>query len=293
MSGHHEVLWLFHATAMVSDHDVAFDALARLAGLRVVYRVEAVQAGAGYRGGAVWIGDNSIELGEPVEAGSPVHRFVRRQGGGVHSLCVQVRDLDANTGHLDGEGVRHTPTFAPGFVFADPRDTGGVLFEFERAADSASAGVHPRAALAQPATGGPPLLDVTHLAFVGAVVDDPRRWAARYARLLDTSVTFEHPHAGPGGPMAGVSLVDNTLALFALPGEAGEALWSHGYGHPRTHVIGLRVPDLSTAADLLAGAGVNVARRDEQMIVIEPGATGGAGIVLVEELLPGDPRSGF
>ena len=51
MSERHQTLWLFHATAMVADYNAAFAALDRLVGLRVVYEVNAAQAGAGYRGG--------------------------------------------------------------------------------------------------------------------------------------------------------------------------------------------------------------------------------------------------
>jgi hypothetical protein len=134
------------------------------------------------------------------------------------------------------------------------------------------------------------LLDVTHQAYVGAVVEEPAAWASRYAELLDTTVTFEASSGGKGQPAAGVSLVDNTLALFPLPRNEGKALWGRNYERPRTHVVGLRVPDLAIAEARLARAGVPVVRTRPDMIVLDLAATGEVGIVLVEALLPGDPR---
>jgi hypothetical protein len=290
MAERHQTLWLFHATAMIADYDAAFAALDHLVGLRVVYEVNAAQAGAGYRGGAVWMGDNSLELGEPIEADSPVDRFVRQQGGGVHSLCVSVPDVEATIGDFDAQGVRHTPVYPPGFLFGDPRDTGGVLLEVEIAGGPPEGG-NTRRRLGQPRAGEPPLLDVGELAFIGALAEDPVSLANRFADLLGTEVTFVNPGAGPAEPSAGVSLVDNTLALFGLPGEVSEELWGRVYRRPRTHVVGLRVPDLGDAAARLRDAGVRLVRAGDSAIIIDPAATGEVALALVDRLLPGDPRT--
>jgi Glyoxalase/Bleomycin resistance protein/Dioxygenase superfamily len=286
VSGRHEVRWMFHSTAMVVDYDATCDALARLGGLRVMEYSESMVPEVGRRGGMTWIGDNSIEIGQPIVAGGGADRFVRRTGGGVHSVAVQVADVEATIAHLEASGTRVAARPDPDFCFSDPRDTGGVFFEW-------FAGAVPQ----DPRYGGElppytvaPLLEVTHHAFIGAVVDDPLAWASRYAGLLGTAVTFEDPTAPPGSPMAGVSLADNTLALYALAPEASEGLWGREYARARTHVIGFRVPDLDEAARLLAGSGVGLVRRDERFLVVEPAVTGGAGTVFVEDLLPGDPR---
>jgi hypothetical protein len=55
-------------------------------------------------------------------------------------------------------------------------------------------------------------------------------------------------------------------------------------------VLGLGVPDLAEASTALAGAGVSVLRRTDTALVVDPAATGEVPIVLVETLLPGDPR---
>jgi catechol 2,3-dioxygenase-like lactoylglutathione lyase family enzyme len=290
MTERHQTLWLFHATAMVPDYDAAFAALDRLVGLRVVYEVNAAQAGAGYRGGAVWIGDNSLELGEPIEADSPVDRFVRQQGGGVHSLCVSVPNVEATIAHFDAHRVRHTPVFPPGFFFGDPRDTGGVLLEVEIAGGPPEGG-NSRRRLGHPRAGEPPLLDVDELAFMGALAEDPVTLANRIADLLGTDVTFENSGAGPTEPTAAVSMVDNTLALFSLPGKISRQLWGRVYHRPRMHVIGLRVPDLEAAAARLTDAKVRLVRADDTAIIIDPAATGEVALTIVDRLLPGDPRT--
>jgi hypothetical protein len=275
---------------MVPDYDAAFAALDRLVGLRVVYEINAAQAGAGYRGGAVWMGDNSLELGEPIEADSAVGRFVHQQGGGMHSFCVSVPDVEAAVAHLEAHGVGHTPVFPPGFFFGDPRDTGGVLLEVERAAGPSEGG-NTRRRLGQPRAGEPPLLDVDELAFTGALAEEPVTLAHHFADLLGTDVTFERSDAGAAEPAAGVSLVDNTLALFGLPGEISGELWGRVYHRPRTHVVGVRVPDLGEAAARLGEAGVPLVRVDDTTIIIDPAATGEVALAVVDRLLPGDPRN--
>lgn len=82
------------------------------------------------------VGPTRIELLEPMGADSPVGRFLERRGPGVHHLCLEVDDLDAEMARLRAAGFRFTsehPT--PGahgarVAFVHPGDTGGVLLEF-------------------------------------------------------------------------------------------------------------------------------------------------------------------
>ena len=137
-----------------------------------------------------------------------------------------------------------------------------------------------------------PLLDVTHMAFGGAVVADPLVAAGRLAELLGTAVTFSDASAPPGSPQAGVSLRDMTLALYAMPADdaTSTALWGHVYRRPQTSNLGVRVPDLDVARTALHDAGVHLVREDERAVVVHPDATGGVVVVVVDELLPADPR---
>ena len=216
----HQLRWTFHSTAMVADYDAAISSLGRLFGLRVLEYSESAVPEVGRRGGMTWVGDNSIEIGQPLVAGAGAAKFVERNGGGVHSVAVQVTDVEATIEHLAALDVPVAARPDPHFFFSDPRTTGGVFFEWadiEVAED-------PRFGAPEPPLVVEPLLEVTHHAFIGAIVDDPLRWADRFCQLLGTEVTFEDPAAGPGRPRIGLSLKDQTLALFALPGPASAEL---------------------------------------------------------------------
>jgi Glyoxalase/Bleomycin resistance protein/Dioxygenase superfamily len=283
----HHVRWLFHSTAMVADYDLAVRNLGVLVGLSVLEYGESDEPGIGRRGGMAWAGDNAIEIGQPIGDGAAA-QFVSRFGGGLHSIALQVEDLEATMAHLQQEQVHIAARPRPEMCFSDPRDTGGVFFQwstFELAADPRFGGGRP-----DPSPPGRVLAPATQHAFVGALVDDPLAWAGRFASLLGTTVTFEHGDAPTGHPVAGVSLGDCTLALFPLPGDDGRALWGHTYERPRTHLLALRVDDLEAATDGLHRAGITIVRWEGDLVVVDPAATGGVQIALTGSLLPGDPR---
>ncbi len=288
MKHHHHVRWLFHSTAMVADYDLAVRNLGSLVGLSVLEYGESTEPGIGRRGGMAWAGDNAIEIGQPITEGGAA-QFVSRFGGGLHSVALQVEDLEATMAHLEAQEVHIAARPRPDMCFTDPRDTGGVFFQwstFELAVDPRFGGSVP----ASPATP-PPIAPVSEHAYVGALVDDPGAWAERFATLLGTAVTFEHPDAAAGRPEAGVSLGDCTLALFRLSPAESPGLWWRTYERARTHLVALRVDDLDEAADAVAGAGVAALRTGPDLVVLDPAATGGVQIALTGRLLPGDPRS--
>jgi hypothetical protein len=270
---------------MVADYDAAISTLGRYFGLRVLEYSESAVPEVGRRGGMTWVGDNSIEIGQPLIPDAGADKFVRRHGGGVHSVAVQVADVEATIAHLGERGVHVAARPDPHFFFSDPRETGGIFFEWadiEVAED-------PRFGAPEPPLVVEPLTPATHHAFIGAVVDDPAAWADRFCELLSTEITFEDRTADPGTPAVGLSLRDQTFALFALPGEHSTALWGRPYERSRTHLIGLAVANLDAAVERLAADGVDLVRRDG-LAVIPPGATGDVQVALVDRLLPGDPR---
>jgi hypothetical protein len=281
------VRWLFHSTAMVADYDLAVRNLGVIIGLEVLEDSESTEPGIGRRGGMAWVGDNAIEIGQPIGEGAAA-QFVTRHGGGMHSIALQVENLEATMAHLQREEVHIAARPRPEMCFSDPRDTGGVFFQwstFELPVDPRFSGPEPDAP--DPARV---LAAATHHAFIGALVDDPLACAATFATLLGTSVTFEDVSAAPGQPMAGVSLADCTLALYPLPADDGPALWGRPYERARTHLSAFRVDDLDAAADALHRAGITIVRRDADLVVLDPAATGGVQVALTGSLLPGDPR---
>src|SRR6266540_4570950 len=198
----HEVRWCFHTTAMVADYERTRDALIRLVGLRVLEDSRLEDPAIGRRGGMAWVGDNILEVGEPIVEGGAVDRFVRRFGSHMSSIAVQVADIDATVDFLAGHGVRVSSRIDGHIAFTHPADTAGVVIEWfgaEEPLDPRFGGPLPR-----PVTGA--LLAVDQMAFGGAVVDDPAAAAERLATLFDREVTFTDRAAASGCPAAGVSL---------------------------------------------------------------------------------------
>lgn len=279
------VRWMFHSTAMVADYDEAIERLAALGGLRVLEYSDNPQPEIGRRGGMTWIGDNSIEIGQPTYEGGGGDRWVQRTGGGIHSVAVQVHDIERAIEHVASVDIPVAARPMPEMFFTDPRRTDGVFVEwgaFEVHED-------PRFGADTPPIETPALLDVERQAFVGAVVTDPLATAQRMSGLLGTDVTFRHPDAAPSEPVAGVSLGDCTLALYPLPGDDA-SLWGTGYTSPRCHLLALSVPDLAAASAALADSPFRVIRSGPSMLVLDPATTGTVQIAIVDALLPGDPR---
>jgi catechol 2,3-dioxygenase-like lactoylglutathione lyase family enzyme len=283
----HEVRFMFHSTAMVADYDLAVARLRDLFGLAVLEYSESAEPGIGRRGGMGWLGDNALEVGQPLGEGAAA-QFVDRHGGGVHSVALQVRDLGATAAHLEAAGVRIAARPRPEMCFSDPRDTCGVFLQWS----CFELDVDPRFGAPMPRPVSEPAVRVDRHAFVGALVDDPLPTARRLAGLLGTEVTFGHPDADAGDPVAGVSLGDCTLALYALAPAQSPVLWGRRYDRARTHLVALQAGDLAAAQRSLEGAGVAVLRAEDGLVLLDPAATGGVQTALTDRLLSGDPRNG-
>ena len=66
------------------------------------------------------VGDSLIELVEPAAPDSPVGRFLQK-GGGLHHLCYEVDDLDAQLAVLSTRGTVITSPPLPAAAFANRR----------------------------------------------------------------------------------------------------------------------------------------------------------------------------
>ena len=81
-------------------------------------------------------GESRVELLEATSADSPIARFIRKRGQGIHHLAMKVRDLDGVVERLKKSGRRLvTETVQRGgagdyrYVFVHPKSAGGVLLE--------------------------------------------------------------------------------------------------------------------------------------------------------------------
>ena len=80
-------------------------------------------------------GDCEVELLESTAEGSPVDRFLNKNGEGVQHIAIRVEDIDAALADLKEKGVRlidEKPRYGAGgarIAFIHPKETNGVLLE--------------------------------------------------------------------------------------------------------------------------------------------------------------------
>lgn len=76
-----------------------------------------------------------VELLEPLTPDSPVGRFLKRRGPGLHHIAFRVEDLGATLASLEAEGLRlidrepRPDARGHRVAFVHPSATGGVLWE--------------------------------------------------------------------------------------------------------------------------------------------------------------------
>ena len=81
------------------------------------------------------VGDSAIELVEPTAPDSPVSKFLRKRGDGLHHVSLEVDDLEKELALLRERNIKlideHPRVGAEGrlFAFIHPDSTGGVLIE--------------------------------------------------------------------------------------------------------------------------------------------------------------------
>jgi hypothetical protein len=238
------------------------------------------------RGGMTWAADNSIEIGEPLTKASPAWRFIERFGGGMHSVALQVDDIDSALGRAAGFGVRVADRPTSAVAFTRPGDTDGLLFEW----NSSRQRDDPRwqGSLIDP---HPSVLEPRQYAWVGAVVEDPQATARRLSDVFDTRSNDLDASGHDDAPASMVAVGDCSIALFPMPSEARAAkLWGVACHRPRFVSSAFTVANLGSARKALSSAGYEVSSglADGSPVISGQGLP--FPIVITERLLPGDPR---
>lgn len=79
-------------------------------------------------------GGSEIELIEPLQEGSSLAKFLEKRGEGLHHICLEVDDIQAELADLQSKGTpvldKEPRVAAEGrAIFVHPKDTSGVLLE--------------------------------------------------------------------------------------------------------------------------------------------------------------------
>ncbi len=91
-------------------------------------------ADQGVRAALLTIGQSEIELLQPLSADSPVGKFLERKGEGLHHICFQTPDVDAELEDLKRKEVplvdqKPRRGIAGMICFLHPKASRGVLVE--------------------------------------------------------------------------------------------------------------------------------------------------------------------
>jgi catechol 2,3-dioxygenase-like lactoylglutathione lyase family enzyme len=276
---------LWHSTAIEASYEELLAPLQTLFGAVVMHDHVSEDPAVGRRGGMVWLGDNSIEIGSPVGPRSPVRAFVDRLGGGMHSIALRVADLAETKHRLRERGVHLVADIGEHVTFSRPSDTAGLLVEWSalRTDDDPRWGQLPD----RPAE--PPVAPARRYGFVTAAVEDPVAAAHQLAALFGVDV-LRGDEGAPSSPVgAMVSLRDCVLVLLALPRPGTAWPWGRPPTRPRFHGHGLVVDDLGAALRALARVGVRPVAELEHAVLLDPSAVR-LPTFLCEVLFPEDPR---
>ncbi len=97
-------------------------------------------ADQGVKAALLTIGHSEIELLQPLSPDSPVGKFLERKGEGLHHICFQTPDVDAELDTLKQKGVELVDQtsrrgIAGMICFLHPKASRGVLVELATPVD--------------------------------------------------------------------------------------------------------------------------------------------------------------
>lgn len=122
-----------HIGIAVKDLDASNSLFEKLLG-KPHYKIEEV-ASEGVRTSFFQSGPNKIELLEALNDESPIAKFLKKKGEGVHHIAFAVSDIKAEIKRLKSEGfivLNETPKKGADnklVAFLHPKSTNGVLIE--------------------------------------------------------------------------------------------------------------------------------------------------------------------
>ena len=129
-----------HIGIAVENIDVSNALFAKLLG-EDNYKIETVES-EGVKTSFFRVGESKIELLEASNENSPISKYIKKKGQGVHHLAFHVDDIEKEMDRLKSEGfVLINDNYKDGadnkkVCFLHPKSTGGVLIELCQEKDS-------------------------------------------------------------------------------------------------------------------------------------------------------------
>ncbi len=86
------------------------------------------------------VGQTQIELIHPIDGAGPVQKYLDKRGGGLHHLCFETDDIEADVERLKAKGYRfitdspQSGAHGSQVIFIHPKSCGGVLIELSEPA---------------------------------------------------------------------------------------------------------------------------------------------------------------
>jgi methylmalonyl-CoA/ethylmalonyl-CoA epimerase len=124
---------IHHVAIAVNDLDASISSFADKYQLEVLSRERVEEQGV--EEAMIAVGGSHIQLIQPLDAMSPVGRFLSRNGEGMHHIAFAVVDIEEALNHLKTVGVElidESPRIGGGghkIAFVHPKDLAGTLFE--------------------------------------------------------------------------------------------------------------------------------------------------------------------
>ena len=122
-----------HIGFAVKDIDVSNELFASLFG-KEHYKIEDVES-EGVKTSFYGCGPNKIELLQATNEESPIAKFIKKKGEGIHHIAFAVDDIESEIARLTGEGfkmIHEKPKRGADnklIAFLHPKSTNGVLIE--------------------------------------------------------------------------------------------------------------------------------------------------------------------
>ncbi len=121
-----------HVAIAVNNIDDAVASFEKLFGIKPA-KIEDVPD-QGVKAALIHIGDTELEFIQPIKPDTGVAKFLENKGEGIHHICIEVDDTDAELKRIEGEGGKLIDKqgrkgLAGKIGFLHPKSVNGVLIE--------------------------------------------------------------------------------------------------------------------------------------------------------------------